>query len=368
MAPKKILEPIRKGAFRPKEPQVVPVIAPKKTITLPDMGDKLDRVRAYVEKEVVGAKLMRYDGTVESVPVTSTGSLSLDYAVGVGGYPHGRIVEVFGVESSGKTTLTLHAIASFQRHGGMAAFIDAEHSLDLKYAQALGVKVEELLVTQPDYGEQALEIVDSLLDEKAFGSGDIIVVDSVAALTPKVEIDGEMGDQHMGVHARLMSQALRKIAGKLMRSGAVLYFTNQVRDKIGVVFGSPTTTTGGNALKFYASLRVKLKKKDTFRGKLGATEDAVIGHTVVIDVVKNKVAPPFVQVEAIVRYGEGISRYDELVDYGVKLGAIELAGSWYSYGGNRLGQGKDSVLKFLREHPKEADELELKIRETMRLR
>ncbi len=287
--------------------------------------------------------------------VTSTGSLSLDMALGVGGLPMGRIVEIFGPESSGKTTLTLHAIASCQKNGGTAAFIDAEHALDPTYARRLGVNVDDLLVSQPDTGEQALEIADMLVRS---GAVDVIVIDSVAALTPKAEIEGEMGDQHMGLQARLMSQALRKLTGNIKRSNTLIIFINQIRMKIGIVFGNPETTTGGNALKFYASVRLDIRRIGNVK-----EGDEIVGNETRVKVVKNKVAPPFKQAEFDVLYNEGISRESEILNLGVKEEIIEKSGAWFSYQGERIGQGKENVRQFLTEHPAMANEIEKKIRE-----
>ena len=295
------------------------------------------------------------DGTsIRDIDTISTGSIGLDVALGIGGLPKGRVVEIYGPESSGKTTLTLQVIAEAQKVGGTAAFIDAEHALDPSYAGKLGVNVDELLVSQPDTGEQALEITDMLVRS---GAVDIIVIDSVAALTPKAEIEGEMGDSHMGLQARLMSQALRKLTANIKRSNVMVVFINQIRMKIGVMFGSPETTTGGNALKFYASVRLDIRR-------IGAIKkgDEVIGNQTRVKVVKNKVAPPFKQAEFEILYGEGISRLGELIDLGVQNDIVNKAGSWYSYGDDRIGQGKDNAREFLKEHPEMADEIEKKIR------
>lgn len=288
------------------------------------------------------------------IEAISTGSLGLDISLGIGGLPRGRIVEIYGPESSGKTTLTLHIIAECQKAGGTAAFIDAEHALDPSYAAKLGVKVEDLFVSQPDTGEQALEIVDMLVRSAAL---DVIVVDSVAALTPKAEIEGDMGDQHMGLQARLMSQALRKLTANIKRSNTLVIFINQIRMKIGVMFGSPETTTGGNALKFYSSVRLDIRR--TGAVKKG---DEVIGNETRVKVVKNKVAPPFKQADFEIFYAQGISREGEIIELGVQLNLIEKSGSWYSYGKDRIGQGKDNVRQFLIDNPKIAAELEAKIR------
>jgi recombination protein RecA len=293
-------------------------------------------------------------GALRDIDVVSTGSLGLDIALGCGGLPRGRVVEIYGPESSGKTTLTLQVIAEMQKLGGTAAFVDAEHALDPSYAQKIGVNVDELLVSQPDTGEQALEITDMLVRS---GAVDVVVIDSVAALTPKAEIEGDMGDSHMGLQARLMSQALRKLTGNIKRSNTLVIFINQIRMKIGVMFGSPETTTGGNALKFYASVRLDIRR-------IGSVKkgDEVIGNETRVKVVKNKVAPPFKQAEFEILYGEGISFLGELVDLGVNYGFIQKAGSWYSYGDEKIGQGKDNVKVFLKEHPEKAKEIEAKIR------
>ncbi len=294
---------------------------------------------------------------VEGIEPISTGSLGLDIALGIGGLPKGRIVEIYGPESSGKTTLTLQVIAECQKTGGTAAFIDAEHALDPSYARKLGVNIDELLVSQPDTGEQALEIVDMLVRS---GAVDVVIVDSVAALTPKAEIEGEMGDQHMGLQARLMSQALRKLTANIKRSNTLVIFINQIRMKIGVMFGNPETTTGGNALKFYASVRMDIRRI----GSLKRGEE-VVGNETRVKVVKNKVAPPFKQVEFDILYNEGISRESEVINLGIQAKLIEKSGAWYSYQGERIGQGKDNARVFLKEHPELAQELEQKIRQTL---
>ncbi|HNW75404.1 MAG TPA: recombinase RecA [Bacteroidales bacterium] len=297
------------------------------------------------------------DSAVENVDVISTGSIGLDAALGIGGFPKGRVIEIYGPESSGKTTLALHAIAESQKNGGIAAFIDAEHAFDRFYAQKLGVDVENLLVSQPDNGEQALEITENLIRS---GAIDIIVIDSVAALTPKSEIEGEMGDSKMGLQARLMSQALRKLTSTISKTSTCCIFINQLREKIGVMFGNPETTTGGNALKFYASVRIDIRKMN----QLKDGEDA-IGNRVKVKVVKNKVAPPFRKAEFDIIYGEGISRNYEIIDLGVELNIIKKSGSWFSYGETKLAQGRDSVKKLLSDNPELADELEQKIKEAM---
>jgi recombination protein RecA len=309
-----------------------------------------------IEKQFGKGSVMRLgDSEVDmEMGVVSTGSLSLDVALGIGGLPRGRVIEVYGPESSGKTTLALQVIAEAQKAGGSAAFVDAEHALDPVYAGKLGVDIDELLVSQPDTGEQALEITDMLVRS---GAVDVVVVDSVAALTPKAEIEGDMGDSHMGLQARLMSQALRKLTGNIKRSNTMVIFINQIRMKIGVMFGNPETTTGGNALKFYASVRLDIRR-------IGAIKkgDEVIGNETRVKVVKNKVAPPFKQCEFEILYGEGSSREGELIDLGVKNGMIEKAGAWYSYNEERIGQGKDNVRNFLKEHPQMAAEIDQRLR------
>jgi recombination protein RecA len=317
----------------------------------------LDLVLKGVEKQFGKGAIMRLggeDSTLRAVETISTGSISIDVALGVGGYPRGRVVEIYGPESSGKTTLTLHAIAEIQRSGGIAAFIDAEHALDVNYARSLGVKVEDLLISQPDTGEQALEIADMLVKS---GAVDMIIIDSVAALTPKAEIEGEMGDSHVGLQARLMSQALRKITGTLSRSNTILVFINQIRMKIGVMFGSPETTTGGNALKFYASVRLDIRR-------IGALKDGdnVIGNRTRVKVVKNKVAPPFKEAEFDIIYGKGISKEGDLVDLATDLGIIEKSGSWYSFKGERLGQGRENAKATLLENKVICDTIETLVR------
>lgn len=291
------------------------------------------------------------------IEAISTGSLSLDIALGIGGLPKGRIVEIYGPESSGKTTLTLQTIAECQKKGGTAAFIDAEHALDTSYAKRLGVNVDDLLISQPDTGEQALEIADMLVRSSAV---DIIIIDSVAALTPKAEIEGEMGDQHMGLQARLMSQALRKLTANIKRSNTLVIFINQIRMKIGIMFGNPETTTGGNALKFYASVRLDIRRIGNVK-----EGDEIIGSETRVKVVKNKVAPPFKQSEFDILYNEGISRESEIINLGVQQGLVDKSGAWFSYNGQRIGQGKENARLFLKEHPAMANEIETKIRELM---
>jgi recombination protein RecA len=312
---------------------------------------------SQIEKQFGKGSIMRLaDGeVVRDIQVVSTGSLGLDIALGVGGLPRGRVVEVYGPESSGKTTLTLQVISEMQRIGGTCAFIDAEHALDAQYAQKLGVNLHDLLISQPDTGEQALEIVDALVRS---GSVDLIVIDSVAALTPKAEIEGEMGDSLPGLQARLMSQALRKLTATIQRSNCMVIFINQIRMKIGVMFGNPETTTGGNALKFYASVRLDIRRVGSIK-----KGEEVIGSETKVKVVKNKVAPPFKQADFDILYGEGISREGELVDLGSQHGIIDKSGAWYSYNGDRIGQGKDNARDYLRERPALALEIENKIRE-----
>ena len=313
---------------------------------------------AQIEKQFGSGTIMRLgdSGHTHDIQVVSTGSLSLDLALGVGGLPRGRIIEIYGPESSGKTTLSLHVVAEVQKLGGTAAFVDAEHALDPLYAAKLGVNVDDLLVSQPDTGEQALEITDMLVRS---GAVDVIIVDSVAALTPKAEIEGDMGDSHMGLQARLMSQALCKLTGVIKRANTLVIFINQIRMKIGVMFGNPETTTGGNALKFYASVRLDIRRI----GSLKRGEE-VIGNETRVKVVKNKVAPPFKQAEFDILYDVGISRESEIIELGVAQGLIDKTGAWYSYHGDRLGQGKDNVRVHLKDHPDLAKELETKIRET----
>lgn len=325
-------------------------------------GDKKKALAAalgQIEKQFGKGSVMKMgDGSaIRDLDTVSTGSLGLDMALGIGGLPRGRVVEIYGPESSGKTTLTLHVVAEMQKLGGTAAFVDAEHALDPAYAEKLGVDVDELLVSQPDTGEQALEITDMLVRSAAV---DVIVIDSVAALTPKAEIEGDMGDSHMGLQARLMSQALRKLTANIKRSNTLVIFINQIRHKIGVMFGSPETTTGGNALKFYASVRLDIRR-------IGAIKkgDEILGNETRVKVVKNKVAPPFKQVVFDLLYGEGISREGEIIDLGVKHEIVDKAGAWYSYNGDRIGQGKDNVRNYLKEHPEMAQDIESKVRALM---
>jgi recombination protein RecA len=317
----------------------------------------LDAALAQIERAFGKGSIMRMGARAgdEQIEVIPSGSLGLDLAVGIGGLPRGRIIEIYGPESSGKTTLALHSIAEAQRRGGTCAFIDAEHALDPTYARKLGVDVDSLLISQPDAGEQALEIADTLVRS---GAVDVLVVDSVAALVPRAELEGEMGDSHMGLHARLMSQALRKITGSVNRSNCMLIFLNQIRMKIGVMFGNPETTTGGNALKFYASLRLEIRRIGQIKER-----DEVVGNQTRVKVVKNKLAPPFRQVEFDIMYGEGISKVGELLDLGVKAAVVEKSGAWFSYDSQRIGQGRENAKQFLREHRNLADAIEAKVRE-----
>ena len=315
--------------------------------------DKLDKTYGK------GTVMKMGDVAISDIDAISTGSLGLDIALGVGGYPRGRVIEIYGPESSGKTTLALHAIAEAQRAGGIAAFIDAEHAFDRFYAKNLGVDIDNLIISQPDYGEQALEIADNLISS---GAIDIVVIDSVAALTPKSEIEGEMGDSKMGLHARLMSQALRKLTGTIHKTNCTVIFINQLRDKIGVMFGNPETTTGGNALKFYASIRLDIRRRTQIKDG-----EKVIGNSTKVKVVKNKVAPPFQTAEFDIMYGEGISKVGEILDLGVELGIVKKSGSWFSYGETKLGQGRDAVKILIKDNPELADELETKIKEAINI-
>ena len=314
--------------------------------------DKLDKTYGK------GSVMKLGDQTIEKIESISSGSIGLDIALGVGGYPKGRVVEIYGPESSGKTTLTLHAIAECQKAGGIAAFIDAEHAFDRFYAQKLGIDLGELVISQPDNGEQALEIADNLIRS---GAIDALVIDSVAALTPRSEIEGEMGDSKMGLHARLMSQALRKLTASISKTNCTVFFINQLREKIGVMFGNPETTTGGNALKFYASVRVDIRRSTQLKN----SEGGVLGNKTRVKIVKNKVAPPFKTAEFDIMYGEGISKIGEILDIGVEHDIIEKSGSWFSYGGSRLGQGRDSVKVILKDNPELMEELEQKILEQL---
>ena len=323
-----------------------------------DRQKALDMALSQIEKQFGKGSVMKMgDQPISRIPTVSTGSLGLDIALGAGGLPYGRIVEIYGPESSGKTTLTLSAIAEAQRQGKTCAFIDAEHALDPIYAEKLGVNIDDLLVSQPDTGEQALEICDMLVRS---GAVELVVIDSVAALVPKAEIEGEMGDSHMGLAARLMSQALRKLTGNIKRANCCVIFINQIRMKIGVMFGNPETTTGGNALKFYSSVRLDIRR-------IGAIKkgDEVVGNETRVKVVKNKVAPPFKQAEFDILYGEGISREGEIIELGVKQDIIDKAGAWYSYNGDRIGQGKDNVRNFLKENPEIAQEIEAQVKEKL---
>ncbi|MCY4150766.1 MAG: recombinase RecA [Aestuariivita sp.] len=329
------------------------------TMKTNDSSDKqkaLESALAQIERQFGKGSIMKLgdDSAVQEIAASSTGSLGLDIALGIGGLPMGRIVEVYGPESSGKTTLTLQCVAEQQRSGGVCAFVDAEHALDPLYAQKLGVDIDELLISQPDTGEQALEITDTLVRS---GAVNIVVVDSVAALTPKSELEGDMGDSSVGVQARLMSQAMRKLTGSISRSNCMVIFINQIRMKIGVMFGSPETTTGGNALKFYSSVRLDIRRIGAIKDR-----DEVIGNQTRVKVVKNKVAPPFKQVEFDIMYGEGISKTGELLDLGVKVGVIEKSGAWYSYADERIGQGRENAKQFLKENESTSVEIEEKIR------
>ena len=334
----------------------------KSAVNAAEKGKALAAALAQIEKQFGKGSVMRMDANtpVEEVQTVSTGSLGLDIALGVGGLPRGRIVEIYGPESSGKTTLTLQTIAQMQKMGGTCAFIDAEHALDVGYAQKLGIKLDELLISQPDTGEQALEITDALVRS---GSVDLVVIDSVAALTPRAEIEGDMGDSLPGLQARLMSQALRKLTGSINRTNTLVIFINQIRMKIGVMFGSPETTTGGNALKFYASVRLDIRRTGSIK-----SGDEVIGNETKVKVVKNKIAPPFKEAHFDILYGEGTSREGEIIDLGVDNKIVEKAGSWYSYGGERIGQGKDNARQFLKDRPQLAREVENKVRTALGVR
>ncbi|NOD33482.1 MULTISPECIES: recombinase RecA [unclassified Ruegeria] len=320
-----------------------------------DKQKALDSALAQIERQFGKGSIMKLgEGAKQDIEASSTGSLGLDIALGIGGLPMGRIVEIYGPESSGKTTLTLHCIAEQQKRGGVCAFVDAEHALDPQYARKLGVDLDELLISQPDTGEQALEITDTLVRS---GAVNMVVVDSVAALTPKSELEGDMGDSNVGVQARLMSQAMRKLTGSISRSNCMVIFINQIRMKIGVMFGSPETTTGGNALKFYSSVRLDIRRIGAIKDR-----DEVVGNQTRVKVVKNKVAPPFKQVEFDIMYGEGISKMGELLDLGVKAGVVEKSGSWFSYGDERIGQGRENAKQYLRDNNRIAFEIEDKIR------
>ena len=321
-----------------------------------DKQKALDSALAQIERQFGKGSIMKLgdENAVQKIEATSTGSLGLDIALGIGGLPQGRIVEIYGPESSGKTTLTLHVVAEEQKKGGVCAFVDAEHALDPGYAKKLGVNIDDLLISQPDTGEQALEIVDTLVRS---GAVNLIVVDSVAALTPKSELEGDMGDSSVGVHARLMSQAMRKLTGSISRSKCMVIFINQIRMKIGVMFGSPETTTGGNALKFYSSVRLDIRRIGAIKDR-----DEIVGNATRVKIVKNKVAPPFKQVEFDIMYGEGISKMGELLDLGVKAGVVDKSGSWFSYGDERIGQGRENAKNFLKENSRISYEIEDKIR------
>lgn len=321
-----------------------------------DRTKALDAALSQIERAFGKGSVMRLGQKDKSVDIeaVSSGSITLDVALGIGGYPKGRIIEIYGPESSGKTTLTLHAVAEAQKTGGTCAFVDAEHALDPKYARKLGVNTDDLIISQPDTGEQALEIADTLVRS---GAVDVLVIDSVAALVPKAELEGDMGDSHMGLQARLMSQALRKLAGSISKTNCMIIFINQIRQKIGVMFGNPETTTGGNALKFYSSIRLDIRR-------IGAIKngDEILGNQTKVKVVKNKMAPPFKVVEFDIMYGQGISKTGEIIDLGVQLGLIEKSGSWYSYGAQRMAQGKEGARNFLKDNPEVMEEIESLIR------
>lgn len=333
-------------------------MAPKNSVSKNDNKKKaLETALSQIEKKYGEGAIMRLgEGNALNIEAIPTGSIALDAATGIGGFPKGRIIEIYGPESSGKTTLALHAVAEAQKAGGEAAFVDAEHALDPIYAHNLGVDVDSLLVSQPDDGEQALEIVEQLARS---GALDVIVVDSVAALVPRAEIDGEMGDSHMGAHARLMSQAMRKLAGVISKSNTIIIFINQLREKVGVVFGNPETTTGGRALKFYASIRMDVRRTESLKG----TNGEFIGSHTKVKIVKNKVAPPFKTAEFDIMFGEGISRESELVDMAVSMDIMKKSGAWFSYGETRVGQGRENTKQYLRDNPEIANEIEAKIRE-----
>ncbi len=328
-------------------------------MSVADRQSALDSALKQIERQFGKGSIMKLGeaGASMQVEAVSSGSLALDIALGIGGYPRGRVIEIYGPESSGKTTVALHAIAEVQRQGGQAAFIDAEHALDPLYAQKLGVNIDELLISQPDTGEQALEIAEALVRS---GAVDVIVIDSVAALVPKAEIDGDMGDSHVGLHARLMSQALRKLSGAINKSHTITIFINQIREKVGVMFGNPETTTGGRALKFYASVRLEVRRAEALK-----QGNDLVGHRTKIKVVKNKVAPPFKQAEVDIMFGEGISREGSIVDIGAELDIIQKSGAWYSFGDERLGQGKENAKLYLKEHPAVATEIDRQIRDAV---
>mgnify|MGYP000285991890 CR=1 FL=1 len=329
-------------------------------MSMPDKDKAIESAMSQIERQFGKGSIMKLGSrTIESIPAIPTGSLALDRALGVGGLPRGRVVEIFGPESSGKTTLALHAVANVQKQGGIAAFIDAEHALDVSYARKLGVNCDELLVSQPDTGEQALEIADMLVRS---GAMDIIVIDSVAALVPRAEIEGEMGDSHMGLQARLMSQALRKLTGTISKTMTCVIFINQIRMKIGVMFGNPETTTGGNALKFYASVRLDIRKVNAIK-----EGQDVIGNRTKVKVVKNKLAPPFKEAEFDILYGEGISSVGDVLDVGVETGIIEKSGAWYSFGGERIGQGRSNVKAFFNDNPDVYQAVVSRVREAIGL-
>jgi len=320
-----------------------------------DKSKALEAALAQIEKAFGKGSVMKLgQRSAVSVDSVSTGSLGIDFALGVGGLPRGRVIEIFGPESSGKTTIALHAVAECQKAGGSCAFVDAEHALDPEYAKNLGINIDELIISQPDTGEQALEITDTLVRS---GGIDLIVIDSVAALVPKAEIEGEMGDSHMGLQARLMSQALRKLTGSIAKTNCIVIFINQIRMKIGVMFGNPETTTGGNALKFYSSVRIEVRKIRSIK-----SQEEVVGNETRVKIVKNKVAPPFKVVEFDIMYGKGISKHGEIIDFGVKFDIIEKSGSWFSYKGQKIGQGKENVKDYLRDNPKISSEIESDIK------